>query len=142
MNSGFKKNNKPGRINEIVLNPGEQLNYNTKVGKVEKSEGLSIISAAAWKMNILNLKDLQFREVLELLSNIYGQLFECDDESLLSKTLYLGVPYSDWDAVCHALELSLDIRFEEIAEQHYEVKDNTTNKKQDTKYQQYKNINE
>ncbi len=129
MDNSFKENNEPEKINEIILNPGEQISYNTKAGKIEKSEGQSIISAAAWKMNILNLKNMQFSEVLELLSNIYGQSFECSDESLLSKTLYLGVPYSDWDAVRHALELSLDIRFEKTAERHYEVNNNTTNKK-------------
>lgn len=65
---------------------------------------------------------MKFSEVLNLLREIYGQSFECSDSKLLSTPMYLGVPYSDWDAVRQALELSLNIEFEQKASRRYVVK--------------------
>src|SRR5690625_3344848 len=82
------------KSNEILLQPGEQIKYSAREKKVEKSEGLSMITAAAWKLDVLNFKNMQFHEVLDLLRDIYGQSFECTDGTLLSTPMYLGVPYS------------------------------------------------
>jgi len=110
------------RLQEILMNPGEQVIYNARQKKIEKSEGQTMITAAAWKENVLNFKNMQFGEVLDLLRDIYGQSFECADSKLLSTPMYLGVPYSNWDAVRQALELSLNIQFLETRAQHYAVK--------------------
>jgi ferric-dicitrate binding protein FerR (iron transport regulator) len=107
---------------EIIMNPGEQVSYSARQKKIEKSEGQTMITAAAWKVNVLNFKNMQFGEVLDLLRDIYGQSFECTDRKLLSTPMYLGVPYSNWEAVRQALELSLNIQFRETAAQHYVVK--------------------
>jgi len=80
-----------------------------------------MITAASWKKNILNFKNMKFGEVLNLLRDIYGQSFECSDPNLLSTPMYLGVPYSDWDAVRQALELSLNIEFELVENRRYKV---------------------
>ncbi|WP_158858757.1 hypothetical protein [Lunatibacter salilacus] len=56
-------------------------------------------------------------EVLVKLTQIYGKEFVSTDSSLLAKELYLGVPYSDWETVRQALELSLNIQFNE--KEHY-----------------------
>ncbi len=106
---------------EIIMNPGEQVSYSARQKKIEKSEGQTMITAAAWKVNVLNFKNMQFGEVLDLLRDIYGQSFECTDRKLLNTPMYLGVPYSNWEAVRQALELSLNIQFQEAAAQHYVV---------------------
>lgn len=109
-------------VQEIIMNPGEQVSYSARQKKIEKSEGQTMITAAAWKVNVLNFKNMQFGEVLNLLHDIYGQSFECTDRKLLNTPMYLGVPYSNWEAVRQALELSLNIQFQETAAQHYVVK--------------------
>lgn len=118
-------NNNPGgrnHLQEIIMSPGEQVSYSVRQKKIEKSEGQTMITAAAWKVNVLNFKNMQFGEVLDLLRDIYGQSFECTDQKLLRTPMYLGVPYSNWEAVRQALELSLNIQFEETEPQHYVVK--------------------
>src|SRR5690625_184565 len=110
--------------NEILLQPGEQIKYSAREKKVEKSEGLSMITGAAWKLDVLNFKNMQFHEVLDLLRDIYGQSFECSDGKLLSTPMYLVVPYSNWEAVRQALELSLNIEFEEVSTSRYRVNSN------------------
>lgn len=100
-------------VDKIKMEPGEKVKYDPGRKKIERTTNESMISAAAWKKGVLNFKDMEFRLVLDKLKNIYGKSFQCDDDELLSKTIYLGVPYSDWDAVMQALELSLDIRFME-----------------------------
>lgn len=109
-------------VQEIIMSPGEQVSYSARQKKIEKSEGQTMITAAAWKVNVLNFKNMQFGEVLDQLRNIYGQSFECTDRKLLNTPMYLGVPYSNWEAVRQALELSLNIQFRETAAQHYVVK--------------------
>jgi ferric-dicitrate binding protein FerR (iron transport regulator) len=97
--------------NTIAMEPGQKVKYDAGQKKMEKTENESMISSASWKKGVLNFKDMEFREVLDKLKNIYGKSFKCEEEELLSKTIYLGVPYSDWEAVRQALELSLDIQF-------------------------------
>ncbi len=106
---------------EIIMKPGEQVSYSVRQKKIEKSEGQTMITAAAWKVNVLNFKNMQFGEVLDLLHDIYGQSFECGDEKLLNTPMYLGVPYSNWEAVRQALELSMNIEFHETEAKHYIV---------------------
>ena len=106
----------------ILMKPGDQVRYIARENKIEKEEGQTMITAAAWKNNVLNFKNMKFGEVLNLLREIYGQSFECSDSRLLSTPMYLGVPYSDWDAVRQALELSLNIEFEQKASRRYVVK--------------------
>lgn len=107
---------------EIIMKPGDQVKYNSLKNKIERAEGQTMITAAAWVNNVLNFKNMKFREVLNLLREIYGQSFECSDSKLLNTPMYLGVPYSDWDAVRQALELSLNIEFEQKANRRYIVK--------------------
>lgn len=109
---------------EIIMEPGEQVRYSAKEKKVEKEEGLSMIVAAAWKMDVLNFKNMEFMEVLELLRELYGQSFECTDKDLLKTPMYLGVPYSNWEAVRQALELSLNVTFEKVSARRYVVNRN------------------
>ena len=106
----------------ILMKPGDQVKYIARENKIEKEEGQTMITAAAWKNNVLNFKNMKFSEVLNLLREIYGQSFECSDSNLLSTPMYLGVPYSNWDAVRQALELSLNIEFEQKASRRYVVK--------------------
>lgn len=106
---------------EIRMNPGEVVKYDSKKDKIQKEAGQSMISAASWKQNILNFKNMKFSEVLNLLRDIYGQSFECSNSKLLNTPMYLGVPYSDWNAVRQALELSLNIEFKKTANRRYVV---------------------
>ena len=107
---------------EIIMNPGEQVFYDSNSRKIHKNEGQSMVTAASWKNNVLNFKNMKFSEVLNLLRDIYGQSFECSDAKLLNTPMYLGVPYSDWEAVRQALELSMNIEFEKTANRRYVVK--------------------
>ncbi|HRP30380.1 MAG TPA: FecR family protein [Agriterribacter sp.] len=107
---------------EVVLSPGEQVSYDARKKMLEKLDGQTIYTAAAWKINVLNFKNMQFSEVLDLLNEIYGLSFECSDRKLLNTRMYIGVPYSNWEAVRQALELSLNIRFLKRSEKEYLVK--------------------
>jgi len=105
-----------GTSDVIVMEPGEKVKYDGENGKIIKTENESMISAAPWKKGVLSFKDMEFREVLEKLTAIYGKTFTCTDDSLLSKHIYLGVPYADWDKVKEALELSMDIHISQHAD--------------------------
>lgn len=119
----LKKNRSEQNEEEaIFMKPGDQVRYIAKEKKVERSEGQSIATAASWKNNILNFKNMSFSEVLEMLRDLYGQSFECNNTDLLSTPMYLSGPYTDWDGVRQALELSLGIRFELKAPRRYEVR--------------------
>ncbi|MEX2564840.1 MAG: FecR domain-containing protein [Cyclobacteriaceae bacterium] len=99
--------------NIIAMEPGQKVKYDAGLKKTEKSMNESMISSASWKKGVLNFKDMEFKEVLDKLKNIYGKSFKCEEHQLLTKTIYLGVPYSDWEAVRQAMELSLDIQITE-----------------------------
>ncbi|MBK8500864.1 MAG: FecR domain-containing protein [Saprospiraceae bacterium] len=101
------------QVETITMAPGERVKYNGQSKEVEKLANESMISSAAWKKGVLNFKNMLFSEVLIELNNIYGKNFECSDTSLLSKPMFVGVPYADWEAVQQALELSLNIKFTE-----------------------------
>jgi len=102
-----------GETNTIALVPGDLLQVNPEKKEVDLAPNHTLIQAAAWKKGVLNFRDLTLAEVLVKLTHIYGKQFISADSSLLQKELYLGVPYSDWETVRQALELSLDIRFVE-----------------------------
>lgn len=102
-----------GQSETINMLPGNHLQINTAEKKVNLAEGSSLIQSASWKKGILNFQDLSLEEVLGKLAHIYGKTFICSDSLLLTKEIYLGVPYSNWDTVKQALELSLNIHFEE-----------------------------
>lgn len=97
----------------IVMEPGQKVKYDAELKKTEKTTNESMISSASWKKGVLNFKEMKFQEVLDKLKNIYGKSFKCEDLDLLAKTIYLGVPYSDWESLRQALELSLDIQIKE-----------------------------
>ena len=101
------------RSDAIVMKPGEKVDYNAANGKLVKTADESMSSAASWKDGVLNFKDLEFRDVLEKLTAIYGKKFTCADDDILSRHMYLGVPYKDWNQVKEALELSMDIKISE-----------------------------
>lgn len=98
------------RPEAIVMKPGEKVDYNAANGELVKTADESMSSAASWKDGVLNFKDMEFREVLEKLTAIYGKKFTCADDRILSKHMYLGVPYRDWNQVKEALELAMDIK--------------------------------
>jgi transmembrane sensor len=99
----------------ITMEPGDKVKYDARLKKTEKTINESMISSASWKKGVLNFKDMEFKEVLNKLKNIYGKSFKCEDQDLLAKTIYLGVPYSNWEAVRQALELSLNITIKDSA---------------------------
>lgn len=99
------------KTDAIAMVPGDRLQVNPEKEKVDLASNHTLIQAAAWKKGVLNFRDLTLAEVLVKLTQIYGKQFVSDDSSLLQKELYLGVPYSDWETVRQALELSLDVRF-------------------------------
>src|SRR5690606_20105338 len=107
---------------EILMKPGELVSYDSKSRKLQKNEGQSLITAAAWKNNVLNFKNMTISEVRYLLLDICGHYFEGSDAKLLNTLMYLGVPYSDWEALRQELELSLNIEYEKSANRRYVVR--------------------
>lgn len=101
--------------------PGEKITYKSIEQTVEKTLNETMTSSAAWKNGVLNFKAMTFAEVLKKLAEIYGKSFICEDNDLLQKPMYLGVPYANWAAVKQALEVSLSIQFLE-SEGKYIVK--------------------
>jgi transmembrane sensor len=106
--------------NAITLQPGEKVKYNVREKIMEKTTDETMATSASWKEGILNFKNMEFREVLIKLTTIYGKDFECEDEALLGRPMYIGIPYADWDMVRQALELSMGVKFIE-SEGRYKV---------------------
>ncbi|HSI75427.1 MAG TPA: FecR domain-containing protein [Lunatimonas sp.] len=101
----------------IEMVPGDRLHVNPAKKEVDLVPNHTLIQAASWKKGVLNFRDQTLAEVLVKLTQIYGKEFVSTDSSLLAKELYVGVPYADWETVRQALELSLNIRFNE--KDHY-----------------------
>lgn len=93
----------------LDMEPGQRVKFDAKSQQLVRTENETMITSASWKIGVLNFKDMAFSEVLDNLTTIYGKTIRCEDEDLLRKQIYLGVPYSDWEAVRQALALSLDI---------------------------------
>lgn len=102
-------------VNEIIdMKPGEKVWYDRSGGdSVGKVVDETLYSAAAWKMGVISFQKAPMKKILPELSDIYGIQIVCEDSSLEERVMDIGVPYMDWEATKHSLELAMKVRIEE-----------------------------
>lgn len=104
----------PGRTstvrNPIIMEPGESLAYSARSQKLKQHESETAESMTEWKDGTLAYHDIDFKQMLEHLEDIYGKHFEVLDQSLLDTKVSIGVPYKDWNTVKSLMELTLQLR--------------------------------
>lgn len=101
----------------IDMKPGEKIWYDpgheALVGKLADE---TLHSAAAWKMGVISYQKTPLKDILPELSDIYGIRIVCEDTSLEEKVMDIGVPYMDWEATKHSLELAMKVKIEQEGE--------------------------
>lgn len=98
----------------IDMKPGEKVWYDRSGGdSVRKVVDETLYSAAAWKMGVISFQKAPMKKILPELSDIYGIQIVCEDSSLEERVMDIGVPYMDWEATKHSLELAMKVRIEE-----------------------------
>lgn len=94
----------------IDMKPGEKVWYDGSGGdSVGKVVDETLYSAAAWKMGVISYQKTPLEKILPELSDIYGIRIVCEDSILKEKVMDIGVPYMDWEATKHSLELAMKV---------------------------------
>lgn len=116
-------NTKNLKMEEVVrMQPGEWVSYSSG----EEILALKVVSEreekTEWKDGILSYQDVEFKEMLQNLEDIYGKSFELDDQNLLKRRVNFSLPYKDWDTVKEMMKWMLGIEISELDDNRIEIK--------------------
>lgn len=114
LNSGKVNLEINGREEEhIAMEPGDRVSYDPDGGDIMMEKSSTLVRSASWVEGMLNFENRNLGEILESIEELYGLSFRIGDPSLKSKRLDLSLPYSDWNLIKKALEISLNVEFQE-----------------------------
>jgi len=97
----------------VALTPGNAVLYDSGKKDLRIEAASSLHRSASWVEGMLEFENASLGGILDHLEELYGKKFRADDPSILEKRLDLSLPYSDWDLIRKALELSLHVKFTE-----------------------------
>ena len=97
----------------VVMKPGNSVHYNVKKDKVAIEETSSLAQSASWVDGMLEFQNEPLGDILSHFEELYGKKFKIENESLLTRRMDLSLPYSNWDLIRKALEISLHVEFTE-----------------------------
>ncbi|WP_138484816.1 FecR family protein [Dyadobacter bucti] len=97
----------------VTMKPGNSVHYNTtrKVLVVEQTSTMS--QSASWVEGMLEFQNKPLGDILNHFEELYGKKFKIENKSLLTRRMDLSLPYSNWDLIRKALEISLHVEFTE-----------------------------
>ncbi|GAA5222328.1 FecR family protein [Membranihabitans marinus] len=98
----------------LILNPGDQVSYDSQTEEIAQTVNETLTSAAGWKNGVISFHGEKLQDILISLSDIFGKEFICEENDLLEKSMDIGVPYMNWEATKRSLELSMNINIEPI----------------------------
>lgn len=108
----------------IEMEPGEMVWYDRNAEEsIQKRVDETLYSAVAWKMGVIKYQKTPLEKILPELNDIYGIEIICENAALCEKVMDIGVPYMDWEATKHSLELAMKVSIEE-SNGIYLIKDN------------------
>ncbi len=97
----------------VVLAPGNAVVYDSREKDLRIEPASSLHQSASWVEGMLEFENASLGGILNHLEDLYGKKFRAGNPAILDKRLDLSLPYSDWDLIRKALELSLDVKFTE-----------------------------
>ncbi|MCE6989829.1 FecR domain-containing protein [Dyadobacter sp. CY323] len=97
----------------ITMEPGNSVHYDDKRTELVVKESTTLIRNASWVDGMLDFQNESLADILNRFEELYGKKFQIENKALLSKRMDLSLPYANWELIRNALEISLDIEFEE-----------------------------
>lgn len=95
-------------IQEIIMNPGELVEYSDEKKTISKRE-VDAEKHIAWSENKLIFEDTPLSEIVQILEDNYGLKVITQDSSLLSKRFTATYPADNIDILLKALSKSFDV---------------------------------
>lgn len=108
---GFRYTGQYGQTNEVMMEPGQRLVYDTDSGCVEV-QNVSVKSDIAWKDGKMILDGTPLSDILDILSKRYSVAFDVQDEDYLKYT-YSGGAFKVYplEKVLETLQYTSSIRW-------------------------------
>jgi len=97
---------------EISMVPGDFVNYDQTERQVSKTSAESIRKTASWVNGMLEFENKGLPDILNRFEELYGVHFYIENPELMDWRMDLSLPYSNWDLIKQALEISLLVTFE------------------------------
>lgn len=108
----------------VEMKPGEIVRFDpNEKDSIQKRVDETLYSAAAWKMGVISYQKIPLENILPELNDIYGIEIKCENTALCKKVMDIGVPYMDWGATKHSLELAMKVSIEKT-DGVYLIRDN------------------
>lgn len=97
----------------ISMTPGNEVVYLPASQEVITTASQTLAKSASWVEGRLDFENEYLPEILESFEELFGIDFVISNETLLDKRMDLSLPYSSWDLLKQALEISLSVEFTE-----------------------------
>lgn len=104
---------KRSKETELEMEPGDRVDFSAGQNTLHKEKIKSIGSPASWLDGVLRFEDVSVAEMFLKIKDLYGKELITQDKELLSRRMFTGIPYEDWDVVKQALELALGVNIDE-----------------------------
>lgn len=98
---------------EFMMTPGQKVTYSRADETLVESQEQHPETTASWKDNTLYFNNKSVEEILSEVSAIYGVRFEYSDPEIKTRKLNFWVPYSDWEAMKEAFELTMKLKIDQ-----------------------------
>ncbi len=98
---------------EFMMTPGQKVTYSRVAETLVESQEQRPETTASWKDNTLYFNNKTVEEILLEVSAIYGVRFEYSDPEIKERKLNFWVPYSDWETMKDAFELTMKLKIEQ-----------------------------
>lgn len=101
------------RVLEML--PGDRIHYSAiadelKKEQVEEDDGLD------WMEGVLRFEDVSVADMFSKIEELYGKKLVAENEDLLSRRMFTGIPFEDWPVAKQAIELALGVELFEDEE--------------------------
>ncbi len=97
----------------VVMTPGNAVQYDSQKKDLRIESSSTLNRSASWVEGMLAFENASLGDILDHLEGLYGKKFITEDTAILEKRMDLSLPYSNWDLIRKALEISLDVKFTE-----------------------------
>src|SRR5690625_3630311 len=102
------------RVLEMV--PGDQIHYSALADELEKTQ-IEEDKGMDWMEGILWFEDVSVAEMFSKIEELYGKKLVTENEELLSRRMFTGIPFEDWPVARQAIELALGVEIHEEKEE-------------------------
>lgn len=97
----------------VAMTPGNAIQYDSEKKDLRIESSSSLNRSASWVEGMLAFENASLGDILEHLEELYGKKFTAENKTILDKRMDLSLPYSNWDLIRKALEISMDVKFTE-----------------------------